>query len=344
MSREKQWTQFLKGRDFLTTNDFTKSELLEILDTADELKRKFHRDEPHALLQNKTLFMIFYNPSTRTRNSFEAGMTQLGGHAHYLRPGTMQIAHGEKVRDTAIVLSRYGNAIGIRAFGKATEWEYGRGQNMMENYAKWASVPVINFCSNVYHPCQILADLQTVREKKGLGKGVKVVMSWAYSPNPWRPPDVPNSVVSAFPKMGLDVTLACPEEFMLDPEIMKISKENAKRYGGSIDVTHNLEEAVDNADILYGKNFNSYEILTLEGKSTKEKEELITQAANKHKDWVITQDLLDSTGKTTYYMHCLPADVGVEITEKAYYGSDSIIFDEAENRLHAQKALLSLLV
>jgi N-acetylornithine carbamoyltransferase len=211
-------TESFKGRDFLAETDFTPEEIKTVLHVAQELKSdrakgKFHDD----LLRSKTLFMIFYNQSLRTRNSFEAGMTQLGGHAHYLDPDKIytpamegrEVAYStERVSDVARVLDRMGDAIAIRCYGDPVDWEYGGAHKMLREFARWADIPVLNMEDDVYHPFQGLADVLTVKEKFGDFKGVNFTMSWAYSPSVHKPRAVPQSAILYASMMGMNVTLA----------------------------------------------------------------------------------------------------------------------------------------
>ncbi|MEK7656844.1 MAG: ornithine carbamoyltransferase, partial [Elusimicrobiota bacterium] len=216
----------LRGKDWIETVDWTKEELETVLDTAGDLKKRFALGEPHRLLQDKTLFMMFFEQSTRTRNSTEAGMTQLGGHAHDLTPDKMQISHGETPKDTGKVLSRYGHGIAIR------NCFYGVGNKYIREVAEHSSIPVINLQCDVDHPCQSIADLMTIREKFGTNlKGLKFVISWTYAPAYARPLSVPQGLITLMPRFGADVVLAHPKEFNLMPRTLEAAKGYAKQYG-----------------------------------------------------------------------------------------------------------------
>jgi len=191
----------LKGRDFITTQEWTVEELEELFQLAAELKLAKKEGRPTPVLPAKTLYMIFFDASTRTRNSFETGMTQLGGHAIFLSPDKMQISHGENARDTANVLSRYGDAIAIR------HCAFGEGNAYLRDVAEHASIPVISMQCDVYHPCQVLADYLTVRERFGKSRGLKIGVAWTSAPNYVRPVSVPQSLILLMPRFGLDVTL-----------------------------------------------------------------------------------------------------------------------------------------
>src|SRR5512135_2924586 len=224
-------TTGFKGRDFLAETDFTKEEVETILSVAEDLKLERSKGFLHDdLLRAKTLFMIFYNQSLRTRNSFEAGMTQLGGHAHYLDPskiytpaleGREKAYSTERVSDVARALSRMGDAIAIRCYGDPVGWEYGAAHQMLREFGRWADIPVLNMEDDIYHPFQGLADIFTVKEKFGGFKGVKFLMSWAYSPSIEKPRAVPQSAILYASMMGMDVTLAHPVGMELAPDILE---------------------------------------------------------------------------------------------------------------------------
>jgi len=238
-----------RGKDFISTQDWTLEELWMLLDVACELKRKFALGIPHRLLQDKTLFMMFFEQSTRTRNSFEAGMTQLGGHAHDLTPDKMQISHGEEARDTAKVLSRFGHGIAIR------NCFIDEGNKYINEVAEHAHVPVINLQCDVYHPTQIAADIMTVVERFGRNlRGRKCVVSWAYAPSYMKPMSVPQSLILLMPRFGMDVVLAHPPEFDLMPHIMKQAEENAKEAGVKFEVTDDMDAAFEGAHVVYPKS------------------------------------------------------------------------------------------
>ncbi|GAG25853.1 unnamed protein product, partial [marine sediment metagenome] len=230
---------------------------------AHDLKRKHIRRETHRVLDGMTLHMLFYNTSLRTRNSFEAGMTQLGGHAHFLQPGAVytpalkgeeKAYSTERISDVARVLAEMGDAIAIRIYGKPTGWEYGKGDRIVREFAEWSRVPVINMEDDMYHPCQALADVMTMQEKLGHNlQGKKFVMSWAYSSSVAKPLAVPQSAIVSAAMMGMDVTLAHPERLDLDPEILKATESLAKKNGGAFSIIHDMDEAFKDADVVYSK-------------------------------------------------------------------------------------------
>ncbi len=215
----------LKGKHLITTQDWSVQELESVFELASELKQARHDGTATRLLDLKTLYMIFFDASTRTRNSFETGITQLGGHGIYLSPDKMQISHGEQARDTAKVLSRYGEGIAIR------HCAYGEGNAYLNAIAKHASVPVLNMQCDVYHPCQILADFLTIKEKFGETRGLKLGVAWTCAPDYLRPISVPQSLILMMPRFGIDVTLSYPPECKLMPQIEAQAKANAEAAG-----------------------------------------------------------------------------------------------------------------
>ncbi len=318
----------LTGRDLITTQDWALGELETLLALATELKDARATGRLTPLLTGKTLYMIFFDASTRTRNSFETGMTQLGGHAIFLSPDKMQISHGENAKDTANVLSRFGEGIAIR------HCEHGEGNAYLNDVAEHASVPVINMQCDIYHPCQILADCLTIREKFGQTRGLKLGVAWTSAPNYVRPLSVPQSLILMMPRFGIDVTLAYPPEFKLMPEIEQQAKENAERVGAKFDISHRFEDAFENADAVIPKSWGP--LVTT--RDVPEGLKLI----EKYPEWRCDSSHMALGKKRMIYMHPLPADRGREVTDDVIDGPQSVVYDQAENRLHVQKALLAL--
>ncbi|HEU68410.1 MAG TPA: N-acetylornithine carbamoyltransferase [Candidatus Acetothermia bacterium] len=338
----------LKGRDFITLMEFDREEVETILDTAHDLKRKWIRGEPHRLLADKTLFMLFYNTSLRTRNSFEAGMTQLGGHAHFLQPGAVytpalkgeeQAYSTERISDVARVLAEMGHGIAIRIYGKHTGWRYGKGDLIVREFAKWSRVPVINMEDDMYHPCQALADVMVMQEKLGDLRGKKFVMSWAYSGSVEKPLAVPQSAIIGASFFGMDITLAHPKGLDLDPKVLEFTKKNVKKNGGSFRIVHEMDEAFKDAVAVYPKAWTAQ---PTDGKTPMDPERAkAIFEANKH--WITTEEKMALTDDAIY-LHCLPADRGMEVTDEVIDGPHSVIVEEAANRLHAQKGLMALIL
>jgi len=338
----------LRGRDFITWLEFTRDEIDAMLDAAHDLKRKFIRREPHRVLEGQTLHMLFYNTSLRTRNSFEAGMTQLGGHAHFLQPGAVytpalkgeEVAYStERISDVARVLAEMGDAIAIRIYGKPTGWVYGKGNRIIREFAEWSKVPVINMEDDVYHPCQALADVMTMQEKLGDDlRRRKFVMSWAYSGSVAKPLAVPQSAIISAATMGMDVTLAHPKGLDLDPKILAATKERAKKNGGSFQIVHDMDRAFEEADVVYPKAWTSQP--TDGGAWDEARAKEIFEA---NKGWICTEEKMKRTNDAIY-MHCLPADRDMEVTDEVIDGPNSVIIEEAANRLHAQKGMMALIM
>ena len=322
-------TRTMKGRDLITTQDWTVEELGLLFAKAKELKRAKAAGRPTPLLPAKTLYMIFFDASTRTRNSFETGMTQLGGHAIYLSPDKMQISHGENARDTANVLSRYGDGIAIR------HCAIDEGNAYLTDVASNASVPVLNMQCDIYHPCQILADYLTIMEKFGEeNRGLKLGVAWTSAPNYVRPLSVPQSLILMMPRFGIDVTLSYPPEFKLMPEIESQARANAEAAGAKFEITHRFEDAFEDADAVIPKSWGPLV-------STRDVSEGL-QLIDKYPSWRCDSTHIALGKKHLIYMHPLPADRGREVTDEVIDGPQSVVYDEAENRLHVQKALMAL--
>ncbi|MBE3580945.1 MAG: ornithine carbamoyltransferase [Thermoanaerobacteraceae bacterium] len=318
----------LKGKHLITLQEWTKEEIETLLDLSFELKRRKMLREKHHLLEDRTFYMLFFEESTRTRNAFETGMTQLGGHAIYLTPKMTQIDHGETAKDTVEVLGRFGDGIGVR------NCAYKKGNAYMRELAKWAKIPVINMQCDLYHPTQALADLMTIREKFGHNlRGLKFVISWTYAPKYIRPLSMPQSLILLMPRFGMDVTLAHPPEFHLLPEIVEQAKKNAEEAGVKFEIVHDMDEACKDAHVVYAKSWGP---IAYTGSDT-EGVELI----EKYKDWVCNGRRMGLAKPEAIYMHCMPADRGIEVTEDVIDGPQSVIYDEAENRLHTIKAILA---
>jgi ornithine carbamoyltransferase len=327
----------LRGKDWIETVDWTKEELETVLEVAKYLKIKFSLGEAHRILQDKTLFMMFFEQSTRTRNSTEAAMTQLGGHAHDLTPDKMQISHGETPKDTGKVLSRYGHGVAIR------NCFYGIGNKYIREVAKEAEIPVANLQCDVDHPCQSIADLMTMQEKFGTDlKGAKCVVSWTYAPAYARPLSVPQGLITLLPRFGMDVVLAYPKEFNLMPKTMEYARKFAKQTGSKFTVTHNMDEAFKGAHVVYPKSWGCHQFLQDTKVPEAEKKDTGMKYLAKYKSWVCTEKRMKLAHKDAVYMHPLPADRGAEVEDAVIDGPQSVVFDQAENRLHTVKSILAL--
>jgi ornithine carbamoyltransferase len=320
----------LLGRDYIETLDWTTDEIDEALGLASELKARFRNGEPHRLLPDRTLFMLFLDKSTRTRNAFEAGMTQLGGHAHYLDAEKTQVAHGESPKDMGIILSRYGHGIAIRH-----DLVPGEGNAYMREVARWAEVPVINLQCDVDHPTQTLADLMTLRELRGADlRGLRVAVSWAFAPSYAKPLSVPQGLLMLLPRFGIEVVLAHPPGFGLMPDVVERAKEAATAGGGTISFTDEMDAAFEGADVVYPKSWGRLDLFT--------DEQAALADAAQHRDWICDARRMSLAKDDALYMHCLPADRGTEVTDEVIDGPHSVVYDEAENRLHTGKAVMAL--
>lgn len=317
-----------RGKHFINLEDWTKEELDTLLDVSYDLKRKFAMGVPTPYLKYQTMFLMFFEQSTRTRNSMEAGIAQLGGHANYLDTSTMQIAHGEVAKDTAIILSRFGHAIACRN----CFWE--TGNKYLMEMAENASVPIMNLQCDLYHPMQGIADLMTIQEKVGDMKRLKVSIIWAYAKSHKKPISVPVSQVMLFPRYGMDVTLAYPEGYDLPDWVIEKAKANALLHGGTVKITHNMEEAYRDAHIVIPKNWGSW----VNNQSTN----IVDDLLESYKGWKCTEEMMSIADKNVMYMHALPADRNNEVENSVIDGPHSIVFDEAENRLHTAKAVMTL--
>jgi len=318
----------LAGRDYIETLDWTTEEIDEAIAVAGELKAMFGNGEPHRLLPDKTLFMLFLDKSTRTRNAFEAGMTQLGGHAHFLDAEKTQVAHGESPKDMGIILSRYGHGLAIRH--DLVPYE---GNAYMREVARWAEIPLINLQCDVDHPTQTIADLMTLREHRGDDlRGLRVAVSWAFAPSYAKPLSVAQGLISLLPRFGIDVVLAHPPGWKLMPEVRERAEGAAKEGGGTITSTNDMDEAFRAADVVYPKSWGRLDAFS----------DQVAADATAHSDWICDARRMSLAAPDALYMHCLPADRGNEVTDEVIDGPQSVVYDEAENRMHTGKALLAL--
>lgn len=299
-------------KHLLTLHDWSTEEILDTLELAKQLKEEQKEGIPHPHLKGKTLGMIFSKSSTRTRVSFEVGMYQLGGSALFLSANDIQLGRGESIYDTANVLSRFLDGIMIRTFK----------QSDVEDLAKYGSIPIINGLTDLVHPCQILADFQTVIEKKGKLKGLK--MAFIGDGN-----NVAHSLLYGCAKVGMDISVATPEGYECDAAVVAGALADAEKTGAKITLTHSPEEAIANADAVYADTW-----ISMGQESEKEEKVKIFMP------YQINKELFAQAKSDAIFLHCLPAYRGYEVTEDVIDGPQSVIFDEAENRLHAQKAVM----
>jgi len=306
----------MKGKSLASLYDLTREEIEQILKTSELLKLQLIRGQEHPVLKGKTLAMIFEKPSTRTRVSFEVGMWQLGGYALYLSSGDLQLGRGETIADTARTLSRYVNGIMARVFAHQTILD------LIQN----SKVPVINGLSDFSHPCQGLADLFTIYEKKGRLDGLK--LAYVGDGN-----NVAHSLIEGGSKFGMEIVLACPKGYEPDPKVVAQGKKEARKNGSEVRVTDDPKEAVKGADIIYTDVWASM---------GKEKEH--AERVRILKPYQVNSKLVKGAKEDYIFMHCLPAHRGEEVTDEVADSKHSVIFDQAENRLHTQKALMALVM
>jgi N-acetylornithine carbamoyltransferase len=318
----------LRGRDLITTQEWTKEEIDTLLDVAFDLKRKRALGQPHAYLRDKVLAMLFFFSSTRTRASFEAGMAQLGGHAQFIESTTTQISHGDTAKEIGEILGRYNDGLAIR------QCDWAEGNKYIREVAAASRVPVLNMQCDVYHPFQILADMMTIIEKKGNPRGLTINVSYAYASSYQKPISVPQSLILLMTRFGMNVRLVHPPEFNLMPDIVEQAKENARRARGSFEIMDNFDAGFKDADVIYAKSWGC--LMT-----TSDNQES-ARISKKYTDWITDERRMAMAKEDAIYMHCLPADRNIEVTDGVIDGPQSVVYDEAENRLHVQKAAMAL--
>lgn len=306
----------LKGRDFLAIADWSREELEQVLQTAEMLKLRQKAGFMDQPLKGKTLGMYFSKASTRTRVSFEVGIYQLGGHGLFLSSADLQLRRGETIADTARVLSRYLDGIMIRTFDHSD----------VLDFAQFGDIPVINGLTDLHHPCQAMADLQTIQEKKGRLAGLK--LTYVGDGN-----NVANSLIEGGVKFGMHITIACPEGYQPDPAIVGKARVEAEQTGATVEIVHDAYDGVSGADIVYG------DVWTSMGQEAERKARL-----EAFQPFQVNAKLFGAAKADAIYMHCLPAHRGEEVTDEVIDGPRSVVFDEAENRLHVQKALMALVM
>jgi ornithine carbamoyltransferase len=318
----------LRGRDLISLQDFTLDELETILDVAVQLKRERAMGIAHPLLRDKVLAMLFFFSSTRTRASFEAGMAQLGGHAQFIESRTTQIAHGDTPTEIGEILGRYNDGIAIRNV------DWGIGNQYIRDVAAASRVPVLNMQCDIYHPHQILADLMTMRERKGDLRGRTITISWAYAASYQKPISVPQDLLLAATRFGMNVRLVHPPEFELMPDILAQAEDNVRRSKGSLERLDDFDAGIRGSEIVYAKSW---------GALLRAKDDADGAAiASRYTDWITDERRMATADDDAIYMHPLPADRNVEVADGVIDGRWSVVYDQAENRLHAQKAVMAL--
>jgi len=329
--------------NFLTTQQFERDVLDQIIDAALRFKQSKDQSKP---LDGKSVALVFFNPSLRTRASMQVGIYELGGHAVVLEPGgtswTLEHREGavmdgdktEHIAEFVRVLERYCVAIGVRTFAALKDWKEERTDPVLGAFAKYASVPIINLESAMHHPCQAMADMMTIREKLGAGRK-RVVLTWAWHPKPL-PMAVPNSFALAAAQLGHDLVIAHPDGYQLDEQLVEDSRTIAAAAGGSFEVVHDIDKAFEGAEVIYAKSWGSKQFY---GNS---EQDIVNRWQYRNK-WIIDDQKMNRTDDAIF-MHCLPVRRNVIVTDSVIDSRASVVIDEAENRLHVQKAVMNLLL
>ncbi|HEY2962656.1 MAG TPA: N-acetylornithine carbamoyltransferase [Pyrinomonadaceae bacterium] len=305
-----------------------------------------HGDDRSRPLTGKSVALVFFNPSLRTRASMQVGIYELGGNAVVLEPGgtswTLEHREGavmdsdktEHVAEFVRVLERYCVAIGVRTFAGLTNWEEERIDPVLNAFAKYASVPIINLESAMHHPCQSVADMMTIREKLGAGRK-RLVLTWAWHPKPL-PMAVPNSFALAAAQMGHDLVIAHPSGYELDEELIEATRQRAAQAGGSVEMTNDIDAAFDGAEVIYAKSWGGKQFY---GATDRD----VAERARHRGQWIVNEERMSRTSKAIF-MHCLPVRRNVIVTDGVIDSTASVVIDEAENRLHVQKAVMAQLI
>jgi N-acetylornithine carbamoyltransferase len=329
--------------NFLTTADFSRAELDALIESALRFKRREDQSQP---LAGKSVALVFFNPSLRTRASMQVGLYELGGNPVVLEPGgtswTLEHRDGavmdgdktEHVAEFVRVLGRYCAAIGVRTFAALKNWEEERADPVLNAFAKYSEVPIINLESAMHHPCQALADMMTVREKLGAGRK-RVVLTWAWHPKPL-PMAVPNSFALAAAQMGHELVIAHPAGYELDDELLKTVQKHSAAAGGTIEFTNDITAAYNGADVVYAKSWGAKQFY-----GTPERD--IAERAQYRETWIVDEQKMANTN-SAIFMHCLPVRRNVIVTDGVIDSRASAVIDEAENRLHVQKAIMAHLI
>lgn len=318
----------LRGRDLITLQEWTKDEIETLLDVAFALKRDRALGRPHPYLRDRVLAMLFFFASTRTRASFEAGMAQLGGHAQFIESRSTQIAHGDTPKEIGEILGRYNDGIAIR------HCDWGVGNTYLRDVAQASRVPVLNMQCDIYHPHQALADLMTMTERFGDLRGRTATVSWACASSYQKPVSVPQSLVLLLPRFGMNVRLVHPPEFALMPDIVEQAKSNAYAAHADFEIMDDFAEGIRGTDVVYAKSWGAMQTTTDEAEGAR----LIA----KYSSWFTDDERMKLAGADAVFMHPLPADRGVEVADSVLDGPRSAVYDQAENRLHGQKAVMAL--
>ena len=318
----------LRGRDLVSLQEWTTEEIETVFETAARLKLDRALGQPHPYLRDRVLAMLFFFSSTRTRASFEAGMAQLGGHAQFIESRTTQIAHGDTAKEIGEILGRYNDGIAIRNV------DWGVGNRYIREVAEASRVPVLNMQCDLYHPFQVLADLLTIREKLGDPRGRTITVSWAYAASYQKPISVPQDLVLLATRFGMNVRLVHPPEFRLMADVLDQASDNARRSGGSLELLDDFDAGFRGSDVVYAKSWGPLLVAR--------DDEEGSAISRRYTDWITDERRMALAAEHALYMHPLPADRNIEVADAVIDGRHSVVYDEAENRLHVQKAVMAL--
>ena len=329
----------LAGRDLITTQDWSIEELEHTLKVARKLKTQYRRGKTPPLLRNKTFFMLFYAPSTRTRAAFEAGMTYLGGHGQYIDVSTTRLGSGEAPKDVAKMYEKYGHGLGVRILDSAIDYVTGVGVSTVREYARHAAIPVINMACCTYHPTQGLADLMTTQESLRKVHGKKYVIMWGYARS-FRGRCSINEEALLLPRFGMDVVLAHPPGFEIDADITQQAELNAQASGGTFEVTNDLNAALEGANAVFPRNWASNALLTVGASKFGKDREL--ELHEKYRDWTLTERRVDKMDRKAIVTHVLPVLRGEEASDEVMDGPHSVIYPQAENGMYTKMAVMAV--
>lgn len=318
----------LRGRDLISLQEWTTEEIETIFEVAARLKLDRALGVPHPLLRDKVLAMLFFFSSTRTRASFEAGIAQLGGHGQFIEAKTTQIAHGDTAKEIGEILGRYNDGIAIRNV------DWGIGNVYLNEVAAASRVPVLNMQCDRFHPFQVLADLLTIKEKLGDPRRRTITVSWAYAKSYQKPMSVPQDLVLLATRLGMNVRLVHPPEYRLMPDILDDARANARRSGGCLELMDDFDAGIAGTDVVYAKSWGPLLVAKTDDEGA--------AIGARYTDWIADERRIALAGPEAIYMHPLPADRNVEVADAVIDGPHSVVYDEAENRLHVQKAVMAL--
>jgi ornithine carbamoyltransferase len=318
----------LRGRDLISLQEWTDDEIATVFETAARLKLDRALGQPHPYLRDKVLAMLFFFSSTRTRASFEAGIAQLGGHGQFIESRTTQIAHGDTPKEIGEILGRYNDGIAIRHV------DWGVGNAYIRAVAEASRVPVLNMQCDLFHPFQVLADLLTIKERFGDPRSRTITVSWAYAKSYQKPMSVPQDLILLATRAGMNVRLVHPPEYELMPDIVGQAEDNARQAGGAFERLDDFDAGMRGSDVIYAKSWGPLQVAA--------NDEEGAAIGARYTDWIADERRMALAAEHAIYMHPLPADRNVEVADGVIDGPQSVVYDEAENRLHVQKAVMAL--